>query len=634
MKTIAAIASISVVMATILFSSCGNESNKQSAKQTTAKSGITSCIPDTTTAAIISELSAKHGDSNKENIEKGVTQTGIFWTAEDGTPAEFRAFVLENYIPAGDEKLALFARLQRNIEIISGHANQVQLDLLKPVHLTSEEMLPIDMIFASYNPLAHYTDDCYKNKLAFITMLNFPFIGLSDKTAKGEAFTDVEWGMARLADEYVSRVPAELFQKSDEASAASDAYISAYNIKMHNLLTNSNERFFPEGMSLITHWGLRDELKSHYGQPKGLEKQEMIYQVMLRIINQDIPEMVINNDSVDWNPMNNKVYRNNDEVNAKPEPDTRYKHLLANFRAAHEMDGYFPYFENFIQRKFERAMEIPLADIENLFISLLSSETAKKTGKLISDRLGRPLQPFDIWYDGFKARSSINEEDLNVITRKRFPTAEGFHKELGVILNQLGWSKEEAEFISSRVTVEPSRGAGHAWGAEMHSQNSYLRTRVAENGMDYKGYNIAIHEFGHNVEQTISLHKVKQFLMHGVPNTAFTEALAFIFQKRDMELLGIKDTNPERQSMEVLDAFWSAYEIMGVSIVDISVWRWMYEHPDATPAQLKEAVISISKDVWNKYYAEVFGVKDSPILAIYSHMIDNPLYLPAYPLGH
>ena len=38
-------------------------------------------------------------------------------------------------------------------------------------------------------------------------------------------------------------------------------------------------------------------------------------------------------------------------------------------------------------------------------------------------------------------------------------------------------------------------------------------------------------------------------------------------------------------------------------------------------------------DVWNKYYADVFGVRDCPILAIYSHMIDSPLYLSAYPIG-
>ena len=49
---------------------------------------------------------------------------------------------------------------------------------------------------------------------------------------------------------------------------------------------------------------------------------------------------------------------------------------------------------------------------------------------------------------------------------------------------------------------------------------------------------------------------------------------------------------------------------------------------------MKDQVIIIAKDVWNKYFADVFGAKDQPILAIYSHMIDNPLYLSAYPLGH
>ncbi|MFO7723269.1 MAG: hypothetical protein R6V49_08620, partial [Bacteroidales bacterium] len=46
-----------------------------------------------------------------------------------------------------------------------------------------------------------------------------------------------------------------------------------------------------------------------------------------------------------------------------------------------------------------------------------------------------------------------------------------------------------------------------------------------------------------------------------------------------------------------------------------------------------EAVIRIAKEVWNAYYAPVFGIKDEPILAIYSHMISNPLYLANYPLG-
>jgi oligoendopeptidase F len=73
---------------------------------------------------------------------------------------------------------------------------------------------------------------------------------------------------------------------------------------------------------------------------------------------------------------------------------------------------------------------------------------------------------------------------------------------------------------------------------------------------------------------------------------------------------------------------------MGVSLVDMKVWEWMYDNPNATPAQLKDAVISIAKETWNEFYAPVFGSNDQPILAIYSHMISYPLYLSNYPLGH
>jgi hypothetical protein len=123
-------------------------------------------------------------------------------------------------------------------------------------------------------------------------------------------------------------------------------------------------------------------------------------------------------------------------------------------------------------------------------------------------------------------------------------------------------------------------------------------------------------------------------MLRGVPNTAFTEALAFVFQMRDLDVLGINDKNQNKIDLENLDKLWQCYEIMGVSLVDIKLWKWLYNNPNATPQQLKEAAISIAQEVWNKYYADVFGSTNEPILAIYSHMVSNPLYLSAYPIGH
>jgi hypothetical protein len=228
----------------------------------------------------------------------------------------------------------------------------------------------------------------------------------------------------------------------------------------------------------------------------------------------------------------------------------------------------------------------------------------------------------------------MDMELLNKTTRAKYPDTKAFEADIPNMLIKLGFRTDVAKEIASHITVDPARGSGHAWGAQMKGDKAHLRTRIGKDGMDYKGYNIAIHELGHNVEQTISLYMVDNYMMQGVPNTAFTEALAFTFQKRDLELLGIKDTDPDKESWSALDNFWGSYEIMGVSLLDMKVWKWMYENPAASKEQFKEVVVNIAIEIWNQYYAPVFGVKDTPILAIYSHMIDNPLYLSNYPVGH
>jgi oligoendopeptidase F len=122
-------------------------------------------------------------------------------------------------------------------------------------------------------------------------------------------------------------------------------------------------------------------------------------------------------------------------------------------------------------------------------------------------------------------------------------------------------------------------------------------------------------------------------MLRGVPNTAFTEAAAFMFQKNDLKLLGIRDEDQKQVYLDYLDNFWSLYEIMGVSLVDIGTWKWLYDHPAATPSELKVAVNNLATEIWNNYYAPVFVTKDQPVLAVYSHMINSPLYLPNYAYG-
>ncbi|MDP1622587.1 MAG: hypothetical protein Q8M08_09655 [Bacteroidales bacterium] len=585
--------------------------------------------------SVMNKLTKQFGEVNKTRIEKGVNQCASLWTSQDGDEIAFEAFCLKYY--AGDpvQREILFNRFSANWEALFGRFNMISLDLKRGMHLDLGEMLDIDEIFGAYEPGAHFNDDFFNNKLAFITVLNFPNYSLKEKEELGPEWSRSEWAHARMGDLFTARVPAEVNVKIAEALTAADNYISGYNIYVGNLLDDEGKTHFDKEMKLLSHWNLRDELKANYNKgDEGLLKQQMIYQVMLRIIKQEIPDSVINNPSFQWNPVSNKLYKEGKEVANPPEPDTRYANLLNLFNNMKLMDPYTPMYPTYIERAFDGGMEIPQEQVEKLFTDFCSSPQVKQVGDLISKRLGRPLQPFDIWYDGFKPRSNMNMELLDKTTRAKYPDTKAFEADIPGMLIKMGFKPDMAKEIASHITVDPARGSGHAWGAAMKGDKAHLRTRIGKDGMDYKGYNIAIHELGHNVEQTISLYMVDNYMMQGVPNTAFTEAFAFTFQKYDLELLGIKDNDPDKEAMAAIDNFWGSYEIMGVSLLDMKVWKWLYENPGATKEQLKETVVKTAIDIWNQYYAPVFGSNDSPILAIYSHMIDNPLYLSNYPVGH
>lgn len=591
-------------------------------------------IDEATISQTINNLIEQHGEILKFRIERGVKQTAQLWRESDGSVQEFTTFCQENFLASDQEMENVFNKLMVNFEILGGNMLRVKKDLMRPLHLDEGAILPIDVMFGSYEPGAHIREDFFNNKIAFVVALNYPFYTLDEKTEFGVNWSRLDWAKARVGDFYTSRVPAHLIQEASAVETESDNYIAEYNIYMGKLVTDAGETLFPENLRLITHWGLRDELKSNYAGEKGFEKQKMIYAVMKRIIDQSIPAEVINNNTYQWNPFENKLLNGDQTINFNPEPDTRYVKLLNNFKANKNLDPYYPNFPTYIQRQFESNMEIPQEDVRKLFTEFISSPQVKEVAGLISARLGRPLEPFDIWYNGFKPRGSYTEEELDKIVRAKYPDVAAFQAGLEPMLLKLGFSDTKSAFIASNTKVEGSRGAGHAYGSSIRDDKVLLRTRIGANGMDYKGYNIAVHEFGHNVEQLISLHDVDYYSLNRVPNTAFTEALAFIFQKRDLELLSLKDEDPMKKHMGALSNFWSCYEIMGVSLVDMKVWEWMYTNPEASPAQLKEAVILIAKEIWNEYYAPVFGKSDEPILAVYSHMISYPLYLSNYPLGH
>ncbi|HEV8337423.1 MAG TPA: hypothetical protein VGR67_13485 [Candidatus Polarisedimenticolia bacterium] len=597
-------------------------------------------------AALEPELAAKYGAAQAPRLRRGMSQVASFWRDTDGDRKVFEEFVRQSF--AGDQKTldTTFQRFEDLLESLDGHMNEIILAFKEQTDLDRGEILPFDEVFSGYDPSAHVGDDFFDNKLAFVVLLNFPLTTLEQRLTEGPGWSRREWAEARLAQRFGKRIPAEVNLAVSRAAAESAQYIAGYNIWMHHLLDDRGGRLFPPKLRLLSHWNLRDEIKARYSDREGaLPRQRMIQKVMERIVTQTIPEVVVDNPHVDWNPMTNEVRpaaaQDSDapppagmKVTNAPEPDTRYAMLLGDFQASRRVDPYSPPAPTLIARRFEEDREIPEPRVRQMLESLLASPHFAKTARLIAKRLGRKLEPFDIWYNGFRARGAHTEAELDAIVSKRYPTPDAYRRDMPNLLVKLGFPPEDARYVTDHIVVDPARGSGHAWASQMRAANSHLRTRVGAQGMDYKGFNIAVHEMGHNVEQVLSLNRIDHTLLRGVPNTAFTEALAFVFQDRDLELLGLPAPDAKAEAMKVLDEYWGSCEISAVALVDMGVWHWMYEHPEASPAALKEATVRIAREVWNRYYAPVFGRRDVVLFGIYSHMIDSFLYLPDYPIGH
>lgn len=590
-------------------------------------------ITETTIKKCITHFGSIIHETSLQRFQKGVAQAAQLWQEKDGTEQEFIDFCTKSFITDDTAREMVFKKLDYYFEQLYGNFNAMSLGLLHHLHLDTGELHEVDSMFGSFSPSAHMSEDLFTQKIAFYVMLNFPRFTLEEKQMYAHSWSPLEWAYARLGDYFIERIPATLRQKNATLSTQADAYISEFNIFMGNLKTPDGTTLFPKDIKLITHWGLRDELKSQYAHPDGLERQRMIYRVMTHITEQTIPTQAINNPSCEWAPATNTIVVQGITEQCKPDTQ-RYELLFAYYNYFRESDTYYPLFPTVLQRRFDMTREMSYEDVESLFLSLMTSPVIKEIGNCITRRLGRPLEAFDIWYDGFKPRSSVNEDMLSEKTRALYPTPLAFEKDLPNILKKLGFSDEQISFIAPKVQVDPSRGAGHAWGAGMHTSKARLRTRIAKTGMDYKGFNIAVHEFGHNVEQTLSLHKVPHYTLHGIPFTAFTEAFAFVFQHRDLALLGITDNNPQQQHLAALDATWMTYEIMGMALTEMRLWKWIYSADPKNADEIKENALRIARETWNEFFAPVFGIEDQTILGVYSHTVDYPLYLADYPLGH
>ena len=241
----------------------------------------------------------------------------------------------------------------------------------------------------------------------------------------------------------------------------------------------------------------------------------------------------------------------------------------------------------------------------------------RASAKLIEARLGRPLEPFDIWYNGFQPRGAYTEAQLDADhAQASYPTAAAFAADMPRILASSASRPSAARYLAdqhrgrSGARRRPRHGARRGAATSAH-----LRTRVEHGRHELQGLQHRRPRAGPQRRADVLAERRRSHSLDGVPNTAFTEALAFVFQARDLELLGL--AKPDATSRRARDA----QRLLG-DLRDRR--RGAGRHATSgtgctsIPRRRRRSCArrrwQIARDVWNQYYAPVFGRRDVVLL--------------------
>ncbi|EON78373.1 hypothetical protein ADIS_1236 [Lunatimonas lonarensis] len=583
---------------------------------------------------LLEELVQRLGQTEADRLARGVDHLRSLWMEADGDHVAFHDFCMKQFIPSGETLDKAFEIAEAQFEAINGYRRELSLVLDYPLTTMLRPVTELDRMVAG----ANFQPDFFKNKLALAIALNFPYYTHEEKEQFGPEWTRKQWAMVRLGDRFDFRVDPT---KEPEALRLPDElrdYTSLYILSMDQVLSPTMEVLFPPGTRLNSHNGLRDEIKGLYSRKDPLQSQRTLNTIVMHIIHQTIPACMIGETPYYWEPEANKVYKKEEnrfvEVSFTPEADTRYQVLHHNMTSKMRQDSKYAAGSTYLSRTFDN-VQLSEAKIVSLLKSVVGAPEKKAVANLIEKNLGRKLEPFDIWFTNFNDTPDHDMDQLDQVLRQKYPTPMAFQQDIPAILQKVGFSRFEADFIGSRIVVDPIPSGGHANGPQMRGANAHLRTRFEKDGLNYKGYRVAMHEIGHNIEQIVSTYITDHYSLKGIPSSPYTEAMADLLAYRSMVALGVNaEYSAREKSQNALAAFWFVCEIGAVALHEIRVWNWLYLHPDATMEELKEATMDIAKGLWNEYFAEIFGVRDVPIFAIYNHFISGALYLHSYPLGN
>lgn len=572
-----------------------------------------------------------HGPDIEVRARAGTDRTAALWRPDDGDQDAYVAFCRDYFVADEADLPTLVDRLETALEQVGGHLYEMRRTLRRWSDLRGEPFGRVDDLLATFDPAPDLSDQYWRQKVAFVARLNLERPDLDTMLECGGEWSADDWARVRVSRAFGPRIPADVADMARELGFKSSKFVSDFHVPVGTLVDEHGQRWFDADRKLIAHWLIREEIRAAYAVDGGVARQRALMWVMRRHIDGTIPRAVMESTADgDWNAADNTIGGGDCGEVIGP---VRYEHWCDNVRVARALDEHHDEHPSALRRKFDLEREIPEDEVVRQLETLLEAPARAGISELMRRRLDRPLEPQDIYFD--ELAEPTDATTLDAAVKARFGDHRGLELALPEVLEQLGWSRGDAEFLGRRVRVEIARGAGHAMRPALPEYGAWLRTNSLEHELGWDGFDTAMHELGHNLEQLCSTHFVPRPALRGVPNTACTEAFAFLYQGLAAKVLELPEGDDDTAAdMACCERLLEAAQIAGPALLEIHVWRWIYEHPDATPEDIRDTVLQVADDLWNRYYAEHLGPDPYAILGTYQHMVGYPLYLADYALGH
>ncbi|NUN47395.1 MAG: hypothetical protein HUU15_01030 [Candidatus Brocadiae bacterium] len=579
--------------------------------------------PRPAVASAAAALRKRFGQKNSKDIERGVAFCARVWNWVKSDDVAFVAFCEQHYHPPGKARAGLLRRLDEIVHLVGGSLHVIAKTTRAGMDIADGDLTPTEELFGAFSPGTHLDEDLRTFNIAALAQLNFGTDDLAPpKTRAG-------WAERRLSRVGRTVVPADLLAEASIRMAEVDRFVSGFNIHLDRIDYGDPSVRFPKDTVRISHWGLRDLMTSLNGQENALPRQRAIRDLMRAVVDGDLPREVIGNPKARWRRRDGVIEENGAEKAGTPSGALRWEQFQKAYDVQRRIDPH-TLFGNIIDNKFKLDREIPEEKVVRILTDILSAPVAARVAQFVGQRLGRPLEPHDIYFKSFQA--GAKKPPLGYDIRKRYPTAESLTRAIPGILVRLGFAKARAAWIGERIQVDNARSAGHAWGPGTVHDKARLRVRVDRGGVNEEEFGTFMHELGHCTEQVLTSYGMDYKALWGVPNTAFTEGFAFTFQDKADFILGRKTTiDPD---VMVLQRFWEVFEITGPALTEIRFFHWLYANPRATAAEMQAAIRRIGDGVWNEFYARIFGAEGHGLMSVYSHILWCSFYLADYSMGY